>query len=51
MDLDKIINTRLLSHPVNWLVVWTVLLFAGMAWALVHEHLTGVNLPTNVTTS
>ena len=39
--MDKVINTRLLMHPVNWLVVWTVLVFAGFAWTLVHEHGTG----------
>jgi hypothetical protein len=36
--MDRVINLKLLAHPVNWLIVWTVLLFAGFAWALVHEH-------------
>jgi hypothetical protein len=36
--VDRIINTKLLMHPVNWLIVWTVLLFAGFAWALAHEY-------------
>jgi hypothetical protein len=36
--MDKVINLRLLSHPVNWLIVWTVLLFAGFAYALAHEY-------------
>jgi hypothetical protein len=35
--VDKLINIKLLMHPVNWLIVWTVLMFAGFAWALVHE--------------
>jgi hypothetical protein len=33
----EFINTRMLSHPVNWLIVWTVLLFAGFGWSLIHE--------------
>jgi hypothetical protein len=43
--MDKVINLKLLSHPLNWLIVWTVLLFAGFAWALIHEQLTGANVP------
>jgi len=38
--MDRVINLKLLMHPVNWLVVWVVLLFAGFAWALVHEKAT-----------
>jgi hypothetical protein len=34
----EFINTRMLSHPVNWLIVWTVLLFAGFGWSLIHER-------------
>lgn len=36
--IGSVINLRLLSHPVNWLIVWIVLLFAGFAWAMAHEH-------------
>jgi hypothetical protein len=42
--MDKIINTKLLAHPVNWLIVWTVLLFAGFAFTLVHEKATTLPL-------
>jgi hypothetical protein len=38
MDIDSVINTKMLGHPVNWLIVWTVLLFAGFAYALAHEY-------------
>ena len=34
--IDRVINLRLLAHPVNWLIVWTVLIFAGLAWAQIH---------------
>ena len=35
--MDKVINLRLLAHPMNWLIVWTVLAFAGFAWVHFHE--------------
>lgn len=38
-----VINTRLLSHPANWLIVWVVLAIASMAYKVVHDHLTGGN--------
>jgi hypothetical protein len=47
--MDKIINTRLLLHPVNWLVVWTVLLVAGFGWAIIHEHVSGQNIASTRT--
>lgn len=31
--MNKIVNTRLLSHPVNWLVVWSMLF---MLWYVIH---------------
>ena len=37
--MDRVINLRLLSHPVNWLVVWSVLLFAGFAYVHIHDAL------------
>jgi hypothetical protein len=42
--MDSIVNTRLLAHPVNWLIVWTVLLFAGFGWTVIHSH---VNTPVS----
>jgi hypothetical protein len=36
--MDKVVNVKLLSHPVNWLIVWTVFLFAGFAYTLLHER-------------
>lgn len=33
------VNTRLLSHPVNWFVVLTVMLFLGFMWTLAHDRL------------
>lgn len=44
--MDKIVNLKLLSHPANWFIVWTVLLFAGFAYTLIHERLTGSDTPT-----
>lgn len=38
--MDKIINLAIMRHPVNWIIVWTVLLFAGFAYAIVHEKVT-----------
>lgn len=46
--LDRVINLKLMSHPVNWLIIWTVMLFAGFAWALIHEHVTAA-IPTATT--
>lgn len=36
--MDRIVNLRLLTHPVNWLIVWTVLLFGAFAWHVVHAR-------------
>jgi hypothetical protein len=47
--MDKFINVKLLSHPLNWAIVWTVLMFAGFAFAMVHEQITGANTPTGST--
>lgn len=33
--MGNVINLNLLKHPINWLIVWTVFMFAGYAWALV----------------
>ena len=35
--MNKVINLPMLAHPINWLIVWIVLAFAGFAWALIHE--------------
>lgn len=35
---DQIINIRMLSHPVNWAIVWTVLLFGGIGWHLIRSN-------------
>lgn len=35
--MDEVINTKLLSHPVNWLIVWVVLLFGGVAFSVFHK--------------
>lgn len=35
MDFPKLVNVPLLSHPMNWLIVWTVLLFGAFAWHLI----------------
>ena len=43
--MDAIVNTRMLSHPVNWLLVWVIAAFGAFAWALIHEKATA--LPTS----
>lgn len=45
--MDKVINLRLLTHPVNWLVVWTVLLVAGFGYSLIHARLADPIPPTD----
>ena len=39
MDLKDFINVPLMRHPVNWLVVWTVLLFGAFAWHFIHQRI------------
>jgi hypothetical protein len=34
-DLNKVVNVPLITHPMNWLIVWTVLIFWGFAAHLV----------------
>jgi hypothetical protein len=46
VSMDRIVNVRMLSHPVNWGIVWTVLLFAGFAWSLFREA-TASDIPAN----
>lgn len=36
--MDQLVNLKMLGHPVNWLITFTVLMFAGVAWAIVYEH-------------
>lgn len=38
--MDQIVNVKLLSHPVNWLIVWVVLLFGAVAFSFVHKSVT-----------
>ena len=33
-----VVNVKLLSHPLNWLIVWVVLLFGGIFYAMVHKN-------------
>jgi hypothetical protein len=44
--MDKIVNVRMLSQPLNWVIVWLVLLFAGFAWTIVHERLQSLPVTT-----
>lgn len=38
-----IINWKLASHPINWLIIWVVVFGACMAYTLVHDS---VMMPT-----
>ena len=46
MTADDVINTRLMTHPVNWLVVWTVLLFGAFAWHFIHARISTMPVVT-----
>jgi hypothetical protein len=46
MTLETVVNTRLLAHPVNWLVVWTVLAFGMFAWHFIHQRTTAQPVST-----
>lgn len=35
-----ILNLRLMSHPVNWLLVWIVVALALIAFGAIHDGLT-----------
>ena len=37
-DFD-IINTKLLSHPVNWGIVWATLLIVMFGYTVVHNRM------------
>lgn len=37
----KVVNTKLLSHPLNWLVVWSMLLVLAYLGHLVISFVTG----------
>jgi len=43
--LDDVLNLKLLSHPVNWLIVWTVLIFGAVAFSFVHKSVAVVPTP------
>jgi hypothetical protein len=36
---ENIVNLRLLSHPVNWLVVGILIAFYSFAYAIAHERI------------
>jgi hypothetical protein len=38
--MDEIVNVKLLAHPVNWLIVWIVLMFGSLAFSVFHKAVT-----------
>lgn len=44
--MDEIVNVKLLSHPVNWVIVWVVLMFGGLAYSLLHKAITVTPAPS-----
>jgi hypothetical protein len=46
MNAETFVNVRLLSHPVNWFVVWTVLAFGLFAWHFIHQRTTAMPIAT-----
>lgn len=39
--MDNVINLRMIGHPVNWLIVWSVLAFGGLVLAMAHHAMNG----------
>lgn len=48
LSAADLINLKILAHPINWLVVWTVLLFGAFAWHLINARLQ--SLPDSAST-
>jgi hypothetical protein len=40
-----IINRPLLSHPINWVLIWVILALGGYALAVVGEGLSALPFP------
>jgi hypothetical protein len=45
--MDDIVNFRMLSHPMNWLIVWIVLAIAAFFVSHAREAIAAGNKPTN----
>lgn len=39
MTIDDVVNVKLLLHPVNWLIVWVVIMIFGLGLAMVTGHI------------
>lgn len=39
--MDKVLNLAMLKHPMNWVIVWTVLLIGAYGWHILHDNLSG----------
>jgi hypothetical protein len=39
----EIINWKIASHPLNWLIIWVVVFGAGMAYTFIHEGMSNNN--------
>lgn len=37
----ELLNVKLLSHPVNWGIVWVTLIIAGFGYSLLHDAIMG----------
>ena len=46
MNGADFINVRLLVHPVNWLVVWTVMLFGAFAFHFIQQRINAMPVHT-----
>jgi len=38
--MPEIINTRLMAHPLNWVIVWVVIAIAAFGW---HQVQVGIS--------
>lgn len=47
--MDRVVNLGMMAHPVNWLIVWVVLMMAGLGFRLLHAHACGQPEDTGIT--
>jgi len=48
--MDGVVNFQMMKHPVNWAVVWIVLLIAAFAWHEGHKFVSGGSCDCNAVT-
>ena len=41
--MEHLINLKMMTHPMNWFIVWVVLLIASFAFKEIHNGVTSNN--------